>query len=68
MINHLPCNPGETGLIPGFTSLSDETLVAHLHMTLAVCGILTTNTHSLIYVDLGMAVDPAPHPREFWPL
>ena len=25
-ISHLPCKPGVAGSIPGFTSLSDETL------------------------------------------
>ena len=28
-ISHLPCKPGVTGSIPGFISLSDETLKLH---------------------------------------
>ena len=36
------CNPVVAGLIPGFSNLSDETinLGPHLHMTLAVGGML----------------------------
>ena len=46
-INHLPCKPGFAGLIPGFSSLLDETKMwPHLHMTLAVGGTLNTYTLS----------------------
>ena len=46
-INRLPCKPGLAGSIPGFTSLSDETLnrgPISIIMTLAVGGTLNTNT------------------------
>ena len=39
--------PGVQSLIPGYSSLLDETLESWpcLHMTLAVGGMLNTNTH-----------------------
>ena len=42
------CKPGLAGMIPGFTSLSDENLSCgpcH-HMTLAVGGMLNINTQT----------------------
>ena len=40
-INCSPCIPGVVGLIPGFSSLLDETkLWHHLHMTLTVGRML----------------------------
>ena len=41
-LNHLPCRPGVAGLVPGITSLSDETLSqGPVSMTSAVGGTLT---------------------------
>ena len=50
-INHLPCKSEIAGSIPGFTSLSDETLSCgpRLYMTFTVGGILNTNKHILIF-------------------
>ena len=42
---HSPCKPGVTGLIPGFSSLSDEILTeVPSHMTVVVCGTFNSKS------------------------
>ena len=48
-INHLPCKPDITGLIPGFPSLYDETC---LYMNVAV-GMKPLDCELLIKLFLG---------------